>query len=58
MRNVLYALLTCLSVICYMPVKAQTTFQDIKLNLMKGNFLTAEEIASEGNVAIGVAIAA
>ena len=58
MRNKLYTLFLCMSVLCFAPTLlwAQSTFKDIQLSLMNGNLLTADEISNTSTVSFGVAI--
>ena len=63
MRNVYYTILVVACLIGSLTVKASTRaenssgFTDIKLDLMKGNFLTSDEIANRNQVTFGIAIA-
>lgn len=63
MRNVYYTILVVACLIGSLTVKASTRaenssgFTDIKLDLMKGNFLTSDEIANKNQVTFGIAIA-
>ena len=56
MRSILYTVITCMSMLCFAPAMAQTTFRDIKLNLMNGNLLTEDEIANKTTTSFGVTI--
>ena len=64
MRNVYYTILVVACLIGSLTAKASTRaenssgFTDIKLDLMKGNFLTSDEIANKNQVTFGIAIAA
>ena len=63
MRNVYYTILVVACLIGSLTAKASTRaenssgFTDIKLDLMKGNFLTSDEIANKNQVIFGIAIA-
>lgn len=63
MRNVYYTILVVACLIGSLTAKASTRaenssgFTDIKLDLMKGNFLTSDEIANKNQVTFGIAIA-
>lgn len=63
MRNVYYTLLVLACLIGSFSAKASTRadgnsgFKDIKLDLMNGNFLSADEIANKTQVSFGIVIA-
>ena len=63
MRNVYYTILVVACLIGSLTAKASTRaenssgFTDIKLDLMKGNFLTSDEIANKNQVTFDIAIA-